>query len=165
MNLLKMLKMAAVTLLISGLISSNAMAASTTGTADALVIKPLAIEVDPTPLSFGGIVSGPAGTVTVDVTFGTLSSTGGIQTVVPSAHSQSFFSVTGEGNRAFNTTVDSSVTLSNGTDSMTADLTSSNTSPLNAGGFGLIAMGGTLSVGANQASGSYTGTYNVSVDY
>jgi hypothetical protein len=36
---------------------------------------------------------------------------------------------------------------------------------LNGSGSATFAVGGTLSVSANQASGNYTGTFNVSVTY
>lgn len=170
MNLLKILKMTAVALLISGVVSSNAMAASTTGTADALVITPLTIESQQA-LNFGIFVAGTLGTVTIDLT-GALSSTG-VQTL-PASKSVAQFLVTGQQSRTFSFTHDSSVNLSNGTDSMTASLVGSSAGNSGSATIGrlivggpkdFILIGGTLTVLGTESPGAYSGTFNISVDY
>lgn len=166
---MKTLKVLVATLLISGLVSSNTIAApngnSATGTADALVVTPITVFVSGDSLSFGGIVAGTAGTVTVD--FSNNLSSVGVQTVVPSIHSLAGFGVAGDPNRAYTATIDPSVTMSNGTDSMTATLNPKvfNSSILDAGGNGTIIVGGTLTVAGTESNGAYSGTFNVSVDY
>jgi hypothetical protein len=123
MNLSKLLKITAVGLLIYGLLPSNAMATSSTGQANALVITPLTIA--PTqPLNFGGFVGGTAGTITINFSLSPLSTTGGIQTLAPSSASGGVFSVTGEPNSIYFVSLDPSVTLSNSIDTMTATLDS-----------------------------------------
>ena len=56
------------------------------------------------------------------------------------------------------------MTLSGAGDDMTATLTNDGGGALT-GGTDTFNVGGTLSVGANQAAGSYSGTYTVSVNY
>jgi hypothetical protein len=58
------------------------------------------------------------------------------------------------------------VSLSNGTVTMTADLLeSSATVQLDAAGAASFTVGGTLHVGVNQAQGTYTGNFNVTANY
>lgn len=164
MKIKNLLKMTVAALLVSGLFTSNAMAASTTGTADALVVTPITIGVGGSALSFGGIVGGagtPAGNVAVDV-FGVRLSA--LQLVSP-AGSVGTFDVVGDPNRAYNLIHSTTSILSGPGDPMTANLFSSRQGNLSALGTDEITMFGNLDVGAAQAPGSYTGTFNMTVDY
>lgn len=76
------------------------------------------------------------------------------------------FNVTGTAGETVSVGIDNAtIQLSNGTQSMAVALSTSTSSLTLAGGTGSFRVGGTLSVGANQAAGTYTGQYNVSVNY
>ncbi len=152
-------KMTAAALAVSVLGASFAQAATTVaGTVSATVIGPLAI-VQTTPLSFGSFsASATAGTIT---SFGV--TTGGVTNF--SAGSPAVFTVTGNPNTNFSITSPASVVLNSGANSMTAALTTPTSSALDNVGSRIFNTIGTLTVAANQASGAYTGTYNVSVNY
>lgn len=164
--------MTAMAILMSGLVSSNAVADGATGQSDALMIVPLTVE-QITILNFGGIVSGPAGTVTIPLD-GTVSSTGGIQLMNPPTKTFGIFLVKGDPNRAFNYSTDSTVTLNGpGGASMAAFLLPSHAGSviltshtnLDASGEMLVGVAAELTVLANQVPGSYAGAYTIVVDY
>ncbi|MDH7973278.1 DUF4402 domain-containing protein [Sphingomonas sp. AR_OL41] len=77
------------------------------------------------------------------------------------------FHVVGTSGEVVSVSLDSSTaTLSDGAShSMTVDLGTSTASLTLAGGAGDFNVAGTLNVGANQADGTYTGQYSVSVNY
>lgn len=80
----------------------------------------------------------------------------------------SSWAVTGIPGAPFAVTLPTSVTISNGTENMT--VTSFNRSGatqlfLDAAGNNNFAVGARLNVGANQPVGTYTGTFNVTVNY
>ena len=76
------------------------------------------------------------------------------------------FNVTGSAGETVSVGIDNpTIQLSNGTQSMAVALSTSTRSLTLAGGAGSFRVAGTLSVGANQAAGTYTGQYNVSVNY
>lgn len=165
MKALKMFKIAAIGFMVAGLFPANAMAAGSTGTAEALIATPITIEVDPEfGLNFGSIVSGIPGTVTISPVNGQKTSSPGIDTL-SSFGNKGLFLVEGDPNRAYNATVDATTSLSNGTDAMNVNLTSDRNSNLGSNGRDFIGVGGTLTLVGTESSGSYTGTYNVSVDY
>jgi hypothetical protein len=168
------LKLAVMALAIGA--AGSAVAANTaTATSTSTVVTPIAI-ANSANLSFGDIAGGSsAGTVTVSPD-GTRGVTGGTVAVggTPSAAK---FDVTGQAGLTyaidFSTT---STTLTSGGNTMAfatvSDLTggaitSGNVSSgtLSAGGTQTIFVGGTLTVGANQAAGTYNGTINVAVNY
>lgn len=165
MKAIKFLKLMGAALLLSGLTITNAMAASSTGTSEALMIEPITIE-NFLALSFGAFVpSGAIGKVIIDDTNGTRSSTNGIQLLSSNVGGSGLFFVAGEDSRTFNTVVDSTVTLTGPGADMIATLTFTSNSPLNGLGASEVIVGGELDVAADQAGGNYTGTYNVTVDY
>lgn len=78
------------------------------------------------------------------------------------------FTVDGDSTATYVITLPSTaVTISNGANNMTIDTFTSNPSGtgLLAGGTQNLLVGGTLNVAAAQVAGSYTGTFDVSVDY
>jgi hypothetical protein len=121
-------------------------------------------------LAFGAIIrGGSAGTVTISTT-GTRSSTGGVF-LLPSgyaAYMQASFTVwVRRKNRTVQITLPSSVIISSGSNSMTVNTFTSSpsgtfTSPT-ANYITTINVGARLNVGANQARGTYSGTFNVTV--
>lgn len=125
------------------------------------IAAPIAVTQD-TALAFGNIgPSATAGTVTISLA-GAQSVTGGV-TALGGTVAAGEFTVTGASGATYSVTVDASVNLT-GPGTMTATLTNDGGGSLT-GGTDTFNVGGTLAVGANQAAGSYTGTYSVAVNY
>lgn len=122
-------------------------------------------------LSFGKFVAGPGGTVTV-TTAGARSSVGVLLVGTSSASSAAF---TWSDNSAANATklcaiglpADGTVTLTSGANTMTLKtFTSTPAVPtmMTAGSLNFT-VGATLTVKANQAPGTYSGSYSVTITY
>ncbi|THD81008.1 MAG: DUF4402 domain-containing protein [Phenylobacterium sp.] len=162
--------------------SAFAQASATgTGTASAAVIQPLTI-ADTTDLAFGRVTTSAAsGTVTVSAT-GTRGFSGGV-TLAGGTATNGLFTANGEPNQAVTVTLVSGALTLHGTTSATNTLTGTVASTvattggasttLGAAGTGtgatfgnlLIPISGALTIPANAASDSYTGTYQVTVAY
>lgn len=142
--------------------------ATTSANASATIVPAIAISKT-ADLNFGDVVAGStAGTVVLS-TAGARSVTGGTTLGNTAGAAAASFSVTGDPSATYAITLPSSaVTLTSGANTMTAGTFTSNpsgTGTLSAGGSQTVAVGGTLSVGATQATGTYTGTFNVTVAY
>lgn len=141
-----------------------------TGSASATVIRPIRI-VATAPLRFG-VMAQPAaaGTVTVS-TAGVVSTGGGMvgNTAIAqgSAGPQAGrFRVTGEPGRQFVVNLPAAATVSrSGGGTMTITLFTVGALSGSPSGTRDIAVGGTLSVGAAQAVGTYNGTYQITASY
>jgi len=150
-------------------ISNTALGASATGTATATIVTPIGITAGAN-LQFGNMLSSAvAGTATVAATSSATAVYGsGVSAAGTGGTSNAgTFSITGSTGVAYTLTVPASVTLNSGANSMTATLNGSianGTNTLSASPTTLY-VGGVLSVGANQAAGSYSGTYSVTVTY
>ena len=142
-----------------------------TGTAAANILSPLTITQN-NGLEFGTIAtSGTAGTVTIaaqsalDLTWSNVS----VINPTDNARKSGKFTVTGLAGSTYKLTVPESATIANGSNSMTIALTKSagdTGNILEAGtGTSTFYVGGTLSVGATQATGNYSGSYTVTVAY
>lgn len=120
-------------------------------------------------LAFGKFVAGSAGSVTVSA--GGVRSAGGGVVLVPSgAGAAAQFSVSGDPNLTYAITLpgDGTVSLTSGANSMALNTFTSSpnlTGTLSAGGTQTLLVGATLSVGGNQATGSYSGAFDVTVNY
>ncbi|NTW63472.1 MAG: DUF4402 domain-containing protein [Chlorobiaceae bacterium] len=119
-------------------------------------------------LAFGNIIAGPsAGTVTINPfgsgarSFTTVTGTN----LLPFGPAQ--FKVTGDANANYTVSLPSSdITIYSGTNTMTVDaFTKTVTTGTLTGGSDVFRVGGTLHVGANQPSGTYSGTFNVTAAY
>ncbi len=96
--------------------------------------------------------------------------TGSNVTLVSSIFQQAVFKVTGDALALFDITLptDNTIELTSGANTMTiATFTSS---PSGSGqilftGFSFVSVGATLAIAANQPAGTYTGTFDVTVDY
>lgn len=144
--------------------STNVQAA--TQTADArVVILPAVQLAQNQQLDFGVVASSSvAGTVVMPTASSTRSCTGGVTCVGTAFRGQ--FTITGaENGYVVGISVPASTTLAFGTITMPVTLTSSLTTFTSTGAAQQFFVGGTLTVGANQAAGTYTGTYNVSANY
>ena len=116
-------------------------------------------------MDFGTMVTtGTAGTVTVTPAGARSSVDVDLLGGVPSAAS---FDVTGEGANTYSITLPSSATLTSGANTMTVDTFTDDAgaTPTLAGGSDTFNVGATLNVGAAQASGTYSGTFSVTVNY
>ncbi|QJQ31853.1 DUF4402 domain-containing protein [Sphingomonas lacunae] len=144
--------------------AAQAAPANASATARAAVLKQITV-ANTSDLDFGTVVAGTSA-ANLDVSTAGARTCGAGMTCTGTV-SAANFNITGTVASVVTISGDNSVSLSNGTDTMTASLTrSASTLTLAAGAVnGSFTVGGSLGVDANQADGSYTGTFNVSVDY
>jgi hypothetical protein len=157
--------------------SSHSFAEEGTATATATVITPIAI-AKAQDLVFGKFAPGAGGSVTVS-TSGARTATGAILSTIGSTPTAAKFNVTGDTGATYAITyTGTSATLSN-TDPTPATMALAYFSDLTAGdattgtastgtltsGAQSIYVGGTLTVGSTQASGTYSGNVKVQVEY
>lgn len=142
------------------------------GSAQAVVVEPAGISAIEN-LRFGAIMQPvTAGTVTIgpdDAVSTTGGATAGITTPQPAgSRGAGRFTIAGEANRFFRIEEPKNFTISNGSASMTVKKLRSNINgrdQFDANGRFELRIGGELSIEANQPTGDYTGTYEVSVVY
>ena len=135
------------------------------GVATATVVSPINIEHDAgASLSFGTITAGTTGGTVVVTRAGNGSATGDVTLMPDSVESADSFTVTGDANRDFGISATGG-TVSDGTNSMSFTTNVRANHTLDGTGTATLAVGGTLTVGADQAPGAYTGTYTVTVTY
>ncbi len=148
--------------------TQTAVAADGTGTATATIIAPITI----TPvldLAFGKLSANTGGTVVIS-TAGARSVGSGTVALVNtgSTQNQATFDITGDGVSTYAITLPgAAATITSGGDTMSVDTFVSDpaaTGTLTAGAQ-TVNVGGTLTVGSGQATGSYTGTFTVTVEY
>lgn len=148
------------------LMSGSAIAASENTTATVTIKTPISV-TQTTPLTFGLIIPTIAGN-TADVLLDHSNSASSGNATITGATSGAF-NVAGAGTSSFILSGLGTVTMSNGTpaDDMSLVLTSLPVAGTLAlvGNNLAIAVGGTLSVGANQTSDDYTANYSVTVNY
>ncbi|APG60332.1 DUF4402 domain-containing protein [Christiangramia salexigens] len=141
-----------------------------TATAEAVVVKPIAISVSGT-LNFGEIIgTASGGTVTVSPAAARSGSAGLINSGQPGTVSVPTFTVTGEASHTFTIdhpasfdvteTVGGSATMSVGS---FQNSLGSNTGTLDGSGTETFELGGTITVGANQTVGTYENTTDMTV--
>jgi hypothetical protein len=157
---------AGVALLPGSALAGTGSTKTVAGSAAAQAITPLTlVHWAGNQLRFGRIATSGSGTVTIDGVTGTATTAGGAAFVTGSTTSMDFFIASGDPNRLLGI-VTGSGTVSAGVATM-----SFTTTPmlpagyLPATGSGYFTVGGTLSVNAGQAPGTYTGSYSVTVTY
>ncbi len=139
-----------------------AQAATASADATANILQQVTVTSDGSDLAFGTIVTGTAAsTVAVDSAGAVTCGTG---LVCSGTTTAAGFDVTGTTGETVDVSADASVTLTGPSGTMTASLSPS-VSTIVLDGTGGFSVGGTLNVGANQADGAYSGTFNVTVDY
>ncbi|MBW3563650.1 MAG: DUF4402 domain-containing protein [Acidobacteria bacterium] len=145
-------------------------AAEATANATAEVITPIAIS-KAADLKFGKFAAGTGGTVVI-APAGTRSATGAVILSSSNVGGAASFNVTGDNNATYAITLPASaVTITHATDTtktMSVGTFTSNpsgTGTLSASGAQTVGVGGTLTVASAQTTGSYTGTFNVGVEY
>ena len=153
-----------------------AHAATQTGTTTVVTIKPLNI-INTAPLDFGSIIpAASAGTVAIDARTGARTST--VVTLAGGPFSRARFIAAGTPFRVVTLSVNPSpaITISNGVSTMTINQLRVSANGGSAQPFGPnhtldaigvinFDIGGRLNVGANQAAGTYTGTFTLTMDY
>ncbi len=141
-----------------------ANAASANGDATVKVMSALAVSKT-SDLNFGRVVPG-TGTETLSVGADNSVVCGGTLTCF-GTKTPGAFGVTGAAGETVTVQIaNSAITLSNGVQTMPVSLsTPANTLTLNVDGVGNFKVGGVLTVASNQAAGTYTGQYSVSVNY
>jgi len=121
-------------------------------------------------LDFGGMIKpSTAATVTISP-LGARTSTGTITLLSSSVGHAASYTLTGEGNSGYliHLPADGVVSVSNGaagTMSVNAFLASGSAPYALSGGSGSFTVGATLGLANGQATGAYTGSFNVMVDY
>ena len=141
------------------------------GAAQAVILTPLTIApID--ALSFGQITRPTAAGTVVLSPAGAITTTGGVLTSTAIAQTTrrgpGTFAVVGEAGRAFSVDLPTVVILRQGTRNMRLSALRSNWTPgtvFSASRSFALSVGATLNVGANQTTGTYTGTYAVTVTY
>jgi len=120
-------------------------------------------------LSFGSFVAGNGGSVTVSTTGNR--SAGGVVLIPSSQGTAAQFTVSGDLNATYTIQlpVNDVVSLTGPGNGMFVNTFTSTPSgaggQLGAGGSQALSVGGTLNVGSDQAPGSYSGTFSVTVSY
>ena len=162
MKNLKVLAMASAAVLMS----APAFAADANSTAGADIIAPLQV-ANTAPLYFGTIAPSTTASDTVLVSAAGAKTCGTNLTCLTNDHTAAGFDVTGEADQSYTITLPSSVAISNGSGgSMNVNnFSGSKASGTLTAGTDNFTVGGTLTVAANQASGEYTGTFAVTVEY
>ena len=154
--------------LVSGVSFSHYLhAATVTATATAVVLTPISLTKN-ADLSFGDVYPDISSLGTVSIDSGSNRSAGGAAALGPAVGTAAQFTVTGEASAAYVISLPStSVTLTSASsDTMTVDnFINDGTGTLNGGGTEIVSVGATLHVGAGQAPGSYSGTFDVTVNY
>ena len=114
-------------------------------------------------LEFGTIVAGTAASTVAINAFGARSCGAGL--FCSGTTGAAAFSVTGTAGRIVTVSVPASITLTNGTDTMNANLAASAPGLLLGVSSASFTVGGTLDVGANQVDGDYAATFDATVNY
>lgn len=134
--------------------------------ASATIVAAIAI-TNTSDLDFGEVVPGTSTGTVVMSTAGLRSAFGGTTLGSEGSASAAGFDVSGADGYAFSITLPESIELESGEDAMTVDAFTSDpdASSTLADGARAVAVGATLNVGANQAEGVYSGSFDVTVDY
>jgi hypothetical protein len=144
-------------------------AAQATASATAEVMTPISISKT-ADLRFGKFSALTGGTVVVTAA-GARSATGAVVLSSTNAGGAASFTVSGDANATYAITLPNSATIEHGTDNTktmsigTFTSNPSGTGTLSGGGSQTLTVGATLTVGNAQTTGSYSGTFDVSVEY
>lgn len=142
--------------------------ANTNFSVGAHIVNPISI-AKVTDMNFGDVVPSVAGGSVVLDTAGVPTPSGVNLGSGGAARTAATFTVSGQAAYTYAITLPGSATISDGaTHSMSVGSWTSNpsgTGLLGGGGTQALALGATLTVGANQAPGVYSGSFNVTVTY
>jgi Mat/Ecp fimbriae major subunit len=144
-----------------GLGATSAQAATANANASATILAPVTV-TKTSDLQFGTIAVGTSGgNVAIDSVGARVCGAGLVCTATTTAAN---FTVTGVVGQTVGISIPGSVTLTSGTNNMTASLAGT-PATLVLAATNTFAVGGTLAVGATQAAGNYSGTFTVTVNY
>ena len=147
--------------------------ASQSTTGSATIIRPITLSKT-SDIAFGKVVRPSTGTSTVaiDAASGTRSISGGDGVLLSSTATRAAYSVGGEGGQSFSISVPSSFSMAHGgggsaiSVALTGTATSGTLSgSLGADGSSSFGVGGSFDVSSTTATGSYSGTFTVTVQY
>jgi len=141
--------------------ATGANAATATATARAQILQPLTV-TQAADLDYATIVTGAAASTVVVTPAG--ARTCGVGLVCSGTATAARFNVVGTIGQIATVSVPATVSLTSGANSMSSTLVSS-TALMTLAATNSFNVGGTLSVGANQADGAYSGTFTVTVNY
>ena len=145
-----------------GMGATSAQAATASATAKAKILRQVTV-TNSSDLQFGTIVTGAsAATVAIDAAG---ARTCGAGLVCSGTSAAAAFAVGGTTGQIVTVSVPATVSLTSGANSMSAALTASASSLTLVANAGSFSVGGTLSVGANQADGDYAGVFSATVNY
>ena len=143
---------------------------ATESTGSAIVLKPLSL-IKKTNMDFGTLItSATAGTATINPVTGVLTTTGGV-TPVPGGVSPAVFLGAGSRNAPYQIRLPKNpitLTRSGGTETMIVSnwtLDGPTNRMIGANEAFSFNVGARLAVGANQADGTYVGTFDITVHY
>jgi hypothetical protein len=139
--------------------------------AGAIILKPLSL-IKKTDMDFGTLItSAAAGTATIDPVTGAVTTAGGVTEVPGTPTSAGIFMGAGSRNAPYQIRIPNkptTLTRSGGTETMTVSnwtLDGQTNRKIGANEAFQFGVGGQLTVAANQAPGTYVGTFNVTVHY
>jgi Mat/Ecp fimbriae major subunit len=159
-NILKFSAVSAVVAL--GFGASAANAATANANASAVILTPVTV-TKTADLDFGTIAIGSGGgNVAVAASDNRSCDTG---LVCSGTTTSAKFSVSGVTGQVVGVSVPASMSLTSGANTMTATLSGTPASLTLAAGANAVAVGGSLAVAGNQAAGSYSGSFTVTVNY
>ena len=144
-----------------GFVGTAASAATATGTAKALILRPITV-TKTADLDYARIVTGAAASTVIITPAG--GRTCGVGLTCLGTAAAGAFDVVGTIGQVATVSVPATVTLSSGANNMSSTLVSS-AATLTLAATNSFSVGGTLSVGANQPDGAYSGNFVVTVDY
>jgi spore coat protein U-like protein len=158
-----------ITFILFALIAGTTFAqdADATANVDALIVQPIQIKVEDN-MNFGSIVSdGTLGTVVLSANSDGFADATSTASLVESTRSAALFLVKAANTYGYSIALPTSVSLINGTKSMSlSDFNSSlGLTSVGTGSDQLLYVGGTLEVAADQAEGAYAGDVKVTVAY
>lgn len=145
------------------MVSTGANAATVSATAEVDILAPVTLS-QTAGLDFG-VVAAAAAAGTVTLTSASDVRTCSVGLACVGAASRGAFAVVGANGYTVAVTVAPSTTLTGAGAPMSLALTPSNAIIIATGLTQTFYVGGTLTVGAAQVAGTYTGTYSVSADY
>ena len=149
--------------------TSTLHAAQASSNASAEVMTPIAI-ANTAALRFGKFSALTGGTVVISAA-GARSATGAVVLSSTNAGGAASFDVSGDANATYAITLPNNATITHSVDNTktmsigTFTSNPSGTGTLSAGGAQVLSVGATLTVGNAQTTGSYSGTFDVSVEY
>src|SRR5262245_23261294 len=170
-DIMKSLRTAALTVLFALVLSAPAGAQSNSATsscnATATIVTGLSLSKT-ADLNFGSVVPGASAGTVVITPAGARSATGGASLGSATGTSAGAFQVTGLAGAAYSITLPAATSIASGGNNMTVNTftsTPNGTGTLNGGGNQSLSIGATLQVGASQPTGTYSGSFNVTVTY